>query len=38
MDQLKSEIKEKERMCHTIETREAYAKQELTQKIHQLEI
>jgi cell division protein FtsB len=26
MDQLKSEIKDKERQCHTIETREAYAR------------
>jgi hypothetical protein len=30
MDQLKSEIKDKERECHTIETREAYSKQEVT--------
>ena len=29
MDQLKAEIKDKERQCHAIETREAYAKQEL---------
>ena len=26
MDQLKSEIKDKERQCHTIETRENYAR------------
>ena len=32
MDQLKSEIKEKERQCHTIETREAYSRQEISQK------
>ena len=32
MDQLKSEIKDKERQCHTIENREAYARQELSMK------
>ena len=37
MDQLKSEIKDKERQCHTIETREAYARQELTLKVKDLQ-
>ena len=36
MDQLKSEIKDKERHCHTIETTEAYARQETTQKYKDL--
>lgn len=38
MDQLKSEIKDKERQCHTIETREAYARQELSQKNKELQM
>jgi len=38
MDQLKSEIKDKERQCHTIETREAYARQELSQKNKDLQL
>lgn len=38
MDQLKSEIKDKERQCHTIETREAYARQELSQKSKELQM
>lgn len=37
LDQLKAEVKDKERQCHTIETREAYARQELNQKIKELE-
>ena len=36
MDQLKSEIKDKERHCHTIETTEAYARQETSQKYKDL--
>ena len=36
MDQLKSEIKDKERQCHTIETREAYARQEINSKLKEL--
>lgn len=38
MDQLKCEIKDKERQCHTIETREAYARQELSQKNKELQM
>jgi hypothetical protein len=38
MDQLKSEIKDKERQCHIIETREAYARQELSQKNKELQM
>jgi len=38
MDQLKAEIKDKERQCHTIETREAYARQELSQKNKDLQL
>lgn len=37
LDQLKAEVKDKERQCHTIETREAYARQELNQRIKELE-
>lgn len=38
MDQLKSEIKDKERHCHTIETREAYARQEINSKLKDLQL
>lgn len=38
MDQLKSEIKDKERQCHTIETREAYARQEISSKLKDLQL
>lgn len=38
MDQLKSEIKDKERQCHTIETREAYARQEINTKLKDLQL
>lgn len=38
MDQLKSEIKDKERQCHTIETREAYARQEINSKLKDLQL
>lgn len=38
MDQLKSEVKDKERHTHTVETREAYARQELHQKNNELQL
>jgi len=38
MDQLKSEIKDKERQGHTVETREAYARQELNSKLKDLQL
>ena len=38
MDQLKSEIKDKERHSHTIETREAYARQELNSRLKDLQL
>jgi len=35
---LKSEIKDKERQGHTVETREAYARQELNSKLKDLQL